>query len=441
MPNNKLSKQKEYKRIKGFRDILPQDQLWWDRVFDVVRKAAENGRFARLIVPILEETALYKRSIGKETDIVSKEMYTFIDPGERDVALRPEFTAGMVRAYIEHGMVNQPQPVKVYDVGPLFRHDNPQRGRFRQFWQFNFEVFGEIDPIIDAQVIRIAHGILQELGLSVTVLINSIGCRECRPVYLEELIKSLKGSRKLLCDDCKTRLARNPLRVLDCKEDGCKEIAKKAPDIIDGLCDTCKTHFMQVLEYLDEFEITYDLTPRLVRGLDYYTRTTFEIVLQDVQDHSQSALLGGGRYDYLVEDMGGRETPSIGFAGGIDRIIDAMKAADINLSDPSSPEIFVAQLGIDARKAAFQVYADLQTAGIKVAEAFSKTGLKQQLEYSNKIGVLFTLILGQKELSDKTIIIRDMESGIQEVIDVQKVVVEVKKRLAAKHESLKNDGL
>lgn len=439
MPETKPKKSKPKKplqKLKGFRDILPEDQKYWDHVYARVAEIANHYQFGRMQLPVLEEQALFDRSIGEETDVVSKEMYRFEDPGERKVALRPEFTAGMVRSYIEHGMFNLPQPVKVFDVGACFRHDRPQAGRYRQFYQFDFEIFGEEDSFVDAYLIHIAYKLYQSFGLNVLVQVNSIGCKECRPGYHEVLIKALKSSKKELCEDCQGRLTKNPLRVLDCKEEGCQSVvAQKAPPILDNLCEPCKTHFMTTLELLDDFEVSYELTPSLVRGLDYYSRTTFEIVEAGVEGGAQSALGGGGRYDYLSEQLGGRETPAIGFAGGMDRVVEALKRNEVAVPDPLATQVFIAQLGNDARREAFKLFEDLVAAGISVSESFSKTGLKQQLELADKQKVDLTLIIGQKELVDKTVIIRDMENGIQEMVDIKKIVAEVMKRLEVKKAS------
>lgn len=428
----KVAKIKSFHRLKGFRDILPSDQAYWDHIIACAHNAAETFQYMRIRLPILEERSLFERSIGSETDIVSKEIFAFSDPGGREVALRPEFTAGMVRAFIEHGMWSQPQPVRLYEIGPVFRHDNPQAGRYRQFWQLDFEVFGESNPVVDAQVVKTAFVFFSMLPLAVVIKINSVGCRVCREPYTQALIQNLKNQKNKLCEDCQRRLTKNPLRILDCKQETCQVISREAPQVIDHLCDQCKAHFMATLEYLDDFEVPYELDPRLVRGLDYYSRTAFECVPVGAGDARQQALAGGGRYDYLIEDIGGRSTPAIGFAVGIDRIVEAMKEAGVGLPQPKQPEVFVAQLGTEARKAAYRLYDDLLRARISAVENFSKSGLKSQLEQANRVGVSLTLIMGQKEIADKTVIVRDMESGIQEIVDRDKIVFEVQKRLKAK---------
>jgi len=321
-----------------------------------------------------------------------------------------------------------PKPVKLWSWGPLFRHERPQAGRTRQFWQFNFEVFGEPTPIADCQLIVLAAGLFESLQLPVTVQINSVGCPVCRPVYKQAVQEYFRTKRAALCEDCKKRLLRNPLRILDCKQESCHALLQNAPQLVDSLCGDCRTHFMRLCEYLDEVELTYQLNPYLVRGLDYYTRTVFEIW---GQEEGKSTLAGGGRYDSLIGDLGGQPTSAVGFAAGIERIVAELKAKQISVPPLPAPDIFLASLGDGARKKGLKLFEDLRRQGIKAAESFAKDGLKGQLEIANKLGVKFALVLGQKELMDGTIIVRDMENGIQEIVDLKKVVNEVQKRLTA----------
>lgn len=419
--------------LRGFRDILPEEQKYWDAVRTKVREVANAYSFKRLITPVLEEESLFVRTVGKQTDIVEKELYTFELPGGEKAALRPEFTAGFARAYINHGMLNQPQPVKLWDFGPLFRHDRPQAGRYRQFHQLNFEVFGSDEAIIDAQLMVILHSLFKELGLDTVMRVNSIGTVETRQEYKVELVAYYRQHRSKLCDDCKKRLTKNPLRLLDCKEEDCAELKDEAPQIVDWLDEDSKNHFMQVLEFLDEIEVPYVLDPQLVRGLDYYNRTVFEVYLADEEEgKAQSALGGGGRYDGLIELLGGREgTPGCGFACGVERIVNAMKDKEVEVAREDEPDIFFAQLGDAARRRGLKLFEEFRGAGIRVAEAFGKGALTSQLELANKLGVDFTIILGQKEVLDDTIIIRDMDSGSQEIVDAKKVVGLISKKLAA----------
>jgi histidyl-tRNA synthetase len=327
-------------------------------------------------------------------------------------------------------MINLPQPVKFYYWGPMFRRERPQSGRQRQFHQFGFEVLGDVNPVIDAQVIAITNNFFQQIGLDqISIQVNSIGCPECRKVYIQELINYYKSKKKLLCEDCKKRLAKNPLRLLDCKNPTCQAAKIDAPQIIDWLDDECKSHFMKVVGYLDELNISYKLNSQLVRGLDYYTRTVFEVWPKEIKDNAQSALCGGGRYDGLVELLGGRPTPAAGVAFGIERIISQLRQKEIEVPTEDQADIFLAQIGDQAKVKALLLFEQLRKENIRVAESFSKDSLKAQLELSNKLKVKYALILGQKEVMDGTILIRDMESGVQEVIDFNKTVAELKKKL------------
>lgn len=432
-----IKTRRKFQLVKGMRDILPEEQPYWRHIEGIAERLADKYSFLRIGVPLLEDTELYKRSVGAMTDIVEKEMYSFIDKGEEDVTLRPEFTAGITRAYIEHGMLNLPQPVKLFSSGALFRYDKPQAGRYRQFHQFNFEIIGEQDAICDAQIVLVAYKLYQELNLPVVIQINSIGCSGCRPEYENVLKDHLKKYRSKLSEISQRRLIKNTLRILDSKEKEDIDIIKEAPQQIDHLCEDCRNHFIQVLEYLDELEIPYALNYKIVRGLDYYTRTTFEIWPQDEQ-LSQTALGGGGRYDGLMEALGGRPTPAVGFASGMERMINFMKEQKVKIPDPPKPDIFLAQLGIEARKKAITLFEELYGAGLKVAEVLARSGLKAQLESANKLGAKYTLIIGQKELIDGTIMIRDMEGGVQEIIDIRKVIPEIQKRLEKLKVSINN---
>ncbi|MDA1038120.1 MAG: histidine--tRNA ligase [bacterium] len=422
---------KEVKLLRGFRDILPEDQPYWDTVRDKARCLAEHYSFGRIELPILEAEELFNRSVGKATDIIEKEMYCFTDPSESKVALRPEATASAVRAYVGHGMIDRTQPVKLFYMGPMFRHDRPQAGRYRQFHQFGFESIGEGDAIVDAQLIVIASRFFKDLGLDVVVEVNSIGTPDVRKEYVVELASYFRQFRKQFSEDDKRRLQKNPLRLLDSKEEYMKELLQDAPQIVDWLDDASKNHFMKVLEYLEEVEVPYRLNSNLVRGLDYYNRTVFEIFLtEDGGERHQNALASGGRYDGLVEMLGGREdTPACGFAVGMERVVQAMKEKEIEPSFRFEPKVFFAQLGEAARRKGLRLFEDFRAENIPVVEAFGKGALKAQLEMANKMNAFYTLILGQKEVLDGTIIIRDMESGAQEIVDAEKIVGIVKKRL------------
>ncbi len=428
------NKNKSFYKLKGMKDILFDEYKYWDLVINKTRKLAQIYGFKRIETPILENAGMYERSTGKETDIVTKEMYSFMDKNGEKVALRPEATPSLVRTYIEHGMFNLPQPVKMFWMGPLFRHEKPQSGRLRQHTQFDLEIFGEESPVADVQLILIGYNFFRELQINIQIQINSIGCNDCRKEYLSKLLEFYKerGKRSKLCDNCKKRLAKNPLRLLDCKEEKCVEIRADAPQIIDSLCDDCRNHFVKVLEYLDEMDVPYNLNPFLVRGLDYYNRTVFEFCPEENElapAARQSSLGGGGRYDSLVESMGGRPTASCGFGIGIERVILKIKEKNIPLKKDAEDYIFLAQLGEQAKRKAFTLFEELRRAGFNIRQAFTKDSLRAQLEEADRIGAKFSLILGQKEIIDGTILIRDMESGIQEIIDYKKIISVIKKKV------------
>jgi len=432
----KKPKLTKYSKLKGMKDVLFDEYKYWDLVIKKASDLAGTYGFKRMDIPVLESEALYEKSTGKATDIVTKEMYSFVDKSGDRIALRPEATPGLARAYNDHGMFNMPQPVKALFIGPLFRHEKPQSGRYRQHTQFDLEMFGEESPVADAQLLIIAYNFFKELQIDVEIQINSIGCKECRVDYVKKLVSFYKerGKRSKLCNDCKKRLVKNPLRLLDCKEKDCMEIREDAPQIVDYLCDDCRDHFVKVLEYLDEFDIEYNLNSHLVRGLDYYNKTVFEFstketVVEGETPKKQIALGGGGRYDGLIEQMGGRETSALGFGIGIERVIMKIKELNIPLKKDNDNVIFVAQLGDQARRKAMVLFEDLRRSGFTVRQSFTKDALKNQLEEANRLGAKYTLIIGQKEILDKTVMIRDMESGVQEVVDFKKVLAETEKRL------------
>ena len=432
MAEAKTKQKKTPQILRGMKDILPEDERYWSYISKKVADMAHTYGYGRIETPHLEPTSLFVRSIGKDTDVVEKEMYTFDDRGGESISLRPEGTASIVRAYIEHGMLNRPQPVKVYYFGPFFRYDRPQSGRYRQFNQFGFEVLGEAHPVIDAQLMMICYNFFQEIGLPISLQVNSIGSPDTREEYQKALVDYYKSRKNSLCEDCKKRMTKNPMRLLDCKEKDCQLLAQDAPQIIDFLDEESNQHFVQVLEHLDSLEIPYTLNSRLVRGLDYYSGTVFEFwpepftapetgeeekkeeAENDKEDNdnakpgSQSSLGGGGRYDYLVEMIGGPETPAIGFACGVERLIKEIKNRDIKVPKRHDPDIFVAQLGDQARKKCLKLFEEMRRQGFNVAESFSKDGLKSQMEQANKRRVKFTIIIGQKEIMDGTILIRDM---------------------------------
>lgn len=420
------------KTLTGMHDYLPGDMKYWDGICKILEDLARAYGFGKIILPIAEQTDLFVRSIGESTDIVEKETYSFLDQGGESVTLRPEFTASIARSYIEHGMLNLPQPVKLWTWGPIFRHEKPQAGRYRQFFQFDVESIGSSLPVVDAEIILLTHALLQDLQIDATVHVNSIGCKECRSAYYEILNNFLRNKKKKLCPICQKRVLKSPLRLFDCKEAECQEIMSQAPQLVDSLDSDCHEHFVKVLEHLDESEIPYKLNPRLVRGLDYYTRTVFEFIAPEDEEKRMNTLAAGGRYDGLIEYLGGRPTPACGVAAGIERLIMKMKERKVVpvIRNQPRPQVFLAQLGESARKRALKIFENIRHAGIEINGDLVRPELKTQLFQANKMGVLYTLILGQKEMADHTIILRDMENNSQEIIADSKIILELKKRLS-----------
>ncbi|HCP08586.1 MAG TPA: histidine--tRNA ligase [Candidatus Moranbacteria bacterium] len=414
---------------RGMKDILPEDQPYWDHIRRTTERLSREYGFMRIDTPLVEFSNLFARGVGEGTDIVEKEMYNFVTKGGDKVALRPEMTAGIARAYIQHGMNVLPKPIKLFSTGPVYRYDRPQEGRYREFHQVNYDVFGEQDAILDAQVIQVAARVVQSLGIkSVQIQVNSIGCATCRKEYKDLLVNYLESKKQKLCADCKNRMEHNPLRVLDCKEDKCSQVAATAPQSVDHLCDECRIHFKCLLEYLDELELPYVINPQLVRGLDYYSKTVFEVWSGD-EEGRKSALGGGGRYDGLIKMLGGEQAPAIGFGLGVERLIIEMKRVQAKPYRAPKPRVFLAQLGDLAKKKSLKLFSELEKNGILTAESFGRGSLKSQLRVADKIGVELTLILGQKEALDKTVIIKNMVSGVQEIVSTEKLVDLVKKKL------------
>jgi histidyl-tRNA synthetase len=416
---------------RGMRDILPQDQPHWERVRKTLAGACQEYGFQRIDLPAVEYANLYVRSIGEGTDIVDKEIYSFVTRGGDKVALRPEMTAGLARSYIQHGMSVQPKPIRLFSTGPLYRYDRPQEGRYREHWQANFDVFGESDPILDAQVIQLAYRVVSQLGLKgIEFQVNSIGTPESRREYEKVLVRHLEFQKQKLCQNCRERLATNPLRILDCKEDKCVQLTTTAPQALDYLDPESRDHFKKLLQYLDELELPYTINHRLVRGLDYYTRTVFEIYSGNGEGKKMS-LGGGGRYDRLIQSLGGEETPAIGFALGMDRLVLEMQRTNVKPYQEPKPKVFLAQLGDLAKKKSLRLFVELQKNGILVAESFGRGSLKSQMRAANRIGAEVTLIVGQKEALDGTVIMKDMVSGTQETVTQTKLMAAVRKILKA----------
>ena len=444
-----MGRQKAIQSVKGMHDILQEDQPWREFVFKKAKEILEDYDFERIETPILEYTELFERGIGEGTDIVEKEMFSFKTKGGDEVTMRPEGTAPAVRAYIEHGMKNLPQPVKLYYHGPMFRHEQPQAGRTREHWQIGAEVIGEGGFSTDAELIFVLWKIFEELGLKnrITLQLNSVGDSNCRPEYKKALKDYYKNKLKKVCSNCKARYKKNVLMMLDCKEPECREIVLKAPQIFDYLDDECKTHFKNILEFLEEAQVNYMVNPFLMRSFGYSTRTIFEVwpeeeepeKIPQTQEIPQTprlpasagpALAGGERYDKLVELLGGGKTEAAGWAIGLERVIEFMKRKEIKIpKGRQEPRVFLAQLGDLAKKRSLILFEQFRKAGIPLKASFTRDSIKSQLRIANKIGVKFTLILGQREALDGNIILRDMESSVQETIPLEQITETVKKRL------------
>ena len=407
------------KLVRGFKDILPQETALWQHVEATAQGLLEDFGFAEIRIPILEQTDLFARSIGTGTDIVEKEMYTFVDRGGNSLTLRPEATASVVRAYIEHSLYAKNAVCKLYTTGPMFRRERPQKGRYRQFYQINAEVFGIDDPRADAELILVLMTFMGRLELSGVVLhINSLGCPACRPRFREALKPFLTEKAGELCSNCLRRRDKNPLRIYDCKVPTCKEAMLDAPSILDYLCEPCQAHFRTVKGSLDRFRIPYEINHHLVRGLDYYTRTTFEVLARALG--AQDAVAGGGRYDGLVKALGGPDQPGVGFAIGVDRLMDLLAAR--GQSFEKRPHLFIAALGQRAQDTAFQWVQEFRLQRVRAEMDFEDRSLKSQMRRADKLGVSHTLIAGDRELDDGIAVLRNMTTKEQESVPMKDLV-------------------
>jgi len=404
-----------YQAQRGTTDILPEEQAYWRYVEQKAAIICQLYGYERIDTPVFEDTSLFSRSAGEYTDIVQKEMYTFDDRGGNSLTLKPEGTPAVCRAYVQHGFHNLPHPVKLYYISPIFRYDRPQAGRYRQHHQFGCEAIGDDDPALDAEVIDVAWQFYRALGLKgLSLSLNSIGCRDCRPGYLTALKGYYADYADELCSDCKTRLIKNPLRLLDCKKPSCQQTANSAPRSAEHLCSQCDEHFTRLKRYLGLLEIPFEVNHRLVRGFDYYTRTVFEV--QPEVEGGQSSVGGGGRYDDLIEELGGKPTPALGFAAGIERIILNLKQQNIDVPPLEEPQVFIAHIGDEAREEAIKLASRLRQAGIGVIEAIGSRSLKAQLRQANTLGVHHTVIIGDQEVKTGTVVLRDMTNAQQETV-------------------------
>ncbi len=411
----------------GIHDILPKDHEYFTFIKKVARHRFRQAGFRRITTPVLEYTEVFQRGVGEDTDIVSKEMYTFEDRSGRSLTLKPEGTAGAVRAYIQHGMREWPQPVELYYIEPHFRYDRPQKGRYRMFWQIGAEIIGESDPALDVQCIFLAYKMFKDLGIDkkISLQINNIGSQKSREKYKEALVNYYVGKERSLCEDCQRRLHSNPLRLLDCKVEDCRILAQLAPQFADYRVPEDQEFHKLVKEFLDELGIVYTENPQLVRGLDYYTQTVFEF--WDSEVGAQNAVGGGGRYDGLVEIMGGPETPAVGFALGIERLINQMKANNVRVPSKDEVHIFVAQLGDEAKKKSLRLIDDLRERGVRTVGALGKGSMKAQMRLADKFAVPYCLILGATEVREGVVIVRDMAKGQQRAVPMADAVEEVVK--------------
>ncbi len=417
----------ELATLKGFKDILPEESSYWQRIEAEARAVFEAFGFREIKTPVLERTELFSRSIGLDTDIVSKEMYSFADSRGQSLSMRPEATASIVRAYIQHRLY-QAEPVnKLYTIGPMFRHERPQKGRFRQFHQVNAELFGDPGPRSDADLIAMAMALMEKIGLpDVTLHLNSLGCPACRPPFKEALKTFWLSRKEGLCPDCQRRAETNPLRVLDCKVETCRDIVSGAPSIVDYVCAVCQDHFQAVRTDLGRIGLSFILNPRLVRGLDYYTRTTFEI--QTDRLGAQNAVAGGGRYDGLINLLGGPDHPAIGFAMGMERAVSLMEMQ--GAPEWKKPDLFIAALGEEAEKVSFQWSYSLRKSGYWIETEYGPRGLKAHMKRADRMGARKVLILGDNELQAGYVVLRDMETKAQENLGLDHLIETLIRRLS-----------
>ena len=414
------NQRKQISAIKGTRDILPNEARKWQMVEKVAKNVFELYGYREIRGPVFEATELFERSTGETSDVVTKEMYTFKDRGGRSLTLRPEYTPTMVRSIIENHLYLKPDPLRFYFLGPMFRYDKPQKGRFRQFHQMDIEVFGEIDPAIDAEIVEMADFLLKKLNVSNTeTLVNSIGCKKCRPSYIKELRKHAEKAQDSLCSDCQRKIISNPLRIFDCKVEKCQEASISFPKIIDNFCRECEEHFKKFCSYLDILKINYKIEPRLARGLDYYTKTAFEVI--DPKLGAQNSILGGGRYDDMAEEFGGPKLCGIGFAVGMERLISI-----VEFEENSNEFLYLAYMGEEAKKEGMKLARIFRQEGHECLIEFKDKSLKSQLSRANKLGATWVVIIGEDEARKKQYQLKEMKTGVQKE-ETQEQILEILK--------------
>jgi len=403
--------------IKGTQDALPRDSYKWNYVENVVKDVAKQFDFKEIRTPVFEKTELFQRGVGDTTDVVQKEMYTFDDKGGRSITLRPEGTAGAMRSVLEHGLFNEALPIKAFYNTSCYRYEKPQAGRLREFHQFGVECIGASSPVADAEVIMLGATVLKRLGIkNISLEINSIGCPECRAKYTNALKEYFEKYTDKLCETCLSRLDRNPMRILDCKSPICKEIANEAPVILDYLCDDCKEHFEKVKSYLSNAGVEYVINPRIVRGLDYYTKTVFEFITTEIG--SQGAVCAGGRYDGLSEDLGGPNLPSLGFAMGLERVLILMEKQGCDFPSDTVADLYIAPMGEKAKAESIKLCNLLREEGFVAVTDMSDRGLKAQMKFANKIGAKFSIVIGDNELETKKAVLKNMQTSENVEVDL-----------------------
>jgi len=414
----------KFTTLPGTKDLLPEDASRWSSIEEKIRGILSLYNYKEIRTPIFEQTELFKRSIGQDTDIVQKEMYTFQDQGKRSLTLRPEGTASIVRAYLQHNLGEKSPLVKLFYFGPMFRQERPQKGRLREFNQYGVEVIGSLDPLVDAELIELAVRINRDLGLEgLKLYLNSIGCKNCRQAHRDAFNKFVKDKIEKFCPECQLRLLRNPLRIFDCKNENCIEVLKDAPVILDYLDDECSWHFNKVQAYLKQLKIEYKLDKKMVRGLDYYTRTTFEIKSEALG--AQDTLIGGGRYDLLVSELGGKDTPAIGFAAGLERLILVLEMQKSLLPQDERLDLFIAPLGEEAKSLGLKFLKELREKKIRCELDFLNRSLKAQMKEADRQKAKKVLIIGEDELKKGKATLRDMQKKEQKEIEFEKLVQEL----------------
>lgn len=404
---------------KGTKDVLPFESYKWHYVENTVKKIASDYCLNEIRTPVFEHTELFLRGVGETTDVVNKEMYTFLDKGERSITLKPEGTAGVARSFIENGLFNGAMPLKTYYISPVFRYENPQKGRLREHHQFGVEIYGGSGADVDAEVIKLAHSVLTALGLKVKLHINSMGCKECRKKYNEALRAYFADKLDKLCATCRERYVKNPLRILDCKSEECKALCVDAPKITDYLCDDCSAHFEKLKKFLEIAGIEYEVDPYIVRGLDYYTKTVFEFVTTALG--SQGTVCGGGRYDDLIAQLGGEPTCGVGFGMGIERVLMLMEAQGVEIPKEDPVKIFIATMGEAAYEKAFGVVCALRDNGVKAELEHAGRGIKAQFKYADKIGAEYVATIGENELASGVCRVKKMSDGSQTEVKIDEL--------------------